>query len=80
MLVYKLFEISIYIFIAIWIFGWFLLMLLTLLPKLFPKSEQSIESFLQRVGDKLSFVQTVALITAGVLFVIRLLARWFWVD
>lgn len=48
---------------------------------LFPKSEQSIESFLQRGGNIMSFVQKIALITAGIFFVIRLLAGWFgWID
>jgi hypothetical protein len=69
----KLVDIPIYIFVAIWIAGLLLLLTLTLIRKLFPRLEQSIDFILLRSGKVILFTMKLSLLIVTILLIVWLI-------
>jgi hypothetical protein len=67
----KLFDIPIYVIVAIWIAGLLLLLTLSLIRKFYPKFEQSIDYILLRSGKIILFTMKLSLF-----IIVILLSIW----
>jgi hypothetical protein len=68
----KLFDIPIYVIVAIWIIGLLLLVSLTLIRKIFPKLEQSIDYILLRGGKIFLLTMKLTLLLVFILLIVWL--------
>jgi len=77
----RLLTIAIIIFAITWIVGWFILIVITILQKVLPRKEESLEQILQKIAKYLEPTQKYSLLFATALFAIYLLAKWLgWVK
>lgn len=61
---------------SIWVLGWVILLSAMLVETIFPKTEQSIEAFLQHFSRVFNPLQKLLFISAGVLLFIWVASGW----
>jgi len=71
-----IFDILIAVLIIAWGVGWIVLLATMSVQKMFPGLEPHAERFLQGSGKLIERIQQAALVSAAILFLIRLLAGW----
>ena len=72
----RLFGIALFTLAGLWVFGWVVLLEITLLQWLLPSIEKSLKEKLQAIGRILGPALKYVFLFALALFVIRLLAGW----
>lgn len=71
-----LYTVAAYVFGFTFVFGWIILISVSLLQWALPKYEDKLEDFLQNIGKPLSFLQKYSLWAIGILLAIGLLTGW----
>lgn len=71
-----LFEISVLIFVSIWIIGWLIFLSIILLKWVFPKYTIYFERFNNYILKPFSLIQKYSLWSIIILFLLRLIVGW----
>ncbi len=64
----KLIDIAVFLIVISFVVGWVILLASLALEKIFPKSENKIENFLQNVSKPIGFILKYSIIVLGTLF------------
>jgi hypothetical protein len=73
----KLFDFLVVFTASLWVLGWVILLVVTIIQKVNPKLDAKTEQFLQNSMKFIALIQKYSLIMIIFLFCVRLLAGWF---
>ena len=73
----KLFDFLVVFIASLWVLGWVILLIVSIIQKINPKLDTKTEQFLQSSMKIIAPIQKYSLIMLLFLFCVRILAGWF---